>query len=780
MISVSNGFMMYSFAPAPTASWMCLMSFSVVQKTTTGTAPPLIRRRARRNSMPFITGIFQSSSMASGICRKQAAMASWPSAASSMANSSSSRIRRATLRTTRESSTMRQDFMTSLSAIQVIGHGGSGRFRAGRDIKQARDVEHHQQRAFEPVDAGRDFTPARIEGRRIALEIRRREAEDLADGIDHQAVELPAMIDDHAHARLAGDLFRRALGQAETGADVDRGDDPAAQVERAGNLARRPACRGADRRWNYRGSCGTSMLAERLGKRGEQRIAVEFGDVVAEADLATAVEILRRGMRRQGDERRVLPAGRAAHRFGELEAVHPRHLDIAHDDVEILARLAQAEGTIRRLDGGDLVAGDRQERRQQVAEERRIVDDQDALGVLLGVELAMRAEPIVEGEREEIAGIDDVRRLSGDDRTPDIAAPLDRELLLDDVENLVDDEAHRVLAIGEDEDGLAARLADGAAGIDGDERHQLAAVLHDRLLVRVLDTLELDLLEPGDEGQRHCLRPFAAGAEQQEAGTLAAAAGTRHRLLANAALLDGDVAARRRDAVGIENHDDAAVAQDGIAGEHGDVAQDRRDRLDDDFLGVEDAIDDDAEAVGADLSDDDEGLAALFARRAELEQALQRDERQQPVAQAQHRRVVHLLDAVLRIRRGAHQLDDADLRDGEFLAGALDDERRDDGEGERDLDDEGRAFAFLALQLDGAADLLDIGAHHIHADAAAGDAGHLARRREPGLEDELLDLLVGHAGEIGVAREAARHCLLLDLVQRQAAPVIADLEHDVP
>src|SRR5260221_4063798 len=239
MISVSNGFMMYSFAQAPPASWMCLMSFSVVQKTTTGTAPPLIRRRARRNSMPFITGIFQSSSMASGICRKQAAMASWPSAASSMANSSSSRIRRATFRTTRESSTMRQDFMTSLSAIHVIGHGSSGRFRAGRDIKQARDIEHHQQRAVEPVDAGRDFTPARIEGRRIALEIRRREAEDLADGIDHQAVELAAMIDDHAHARLAGDLFLRALGQAETGADVDRGDDPAAQVKRAGDLGRR-------------------------------------------------------------------------------------------------------------------------------------------------------------------------------------------------------------------------------------------------------------------------------------------------------------------------------------------------------------------------------------------------------------------------------------------------------------------------------------------------------------------------------------------------------------
>ncbi len=123
--------------------------------------------------------------------------------------------------------------------------------------------------------------------------------------------------------------------------------------------------------------------------------------------------------------------------------------------------------------------------------------------------------------------------------------------------------------------------------------------------------------------------------------------GARHRLLTDRTLLDGDVAARRGDSVRVEDHDDAAVAENGVAGEHRDIAQDRRHRLDDDFLGIEDTIDDDAEAVGTDLGDDDEGLGAVLAWRSQLEQGLQRDERQQPVAQAQHRCVVYLLDAIL-------------------------------------------------------------------------------------------------------------------------------------
>ncbi len=49
-ISLSNGFMMYSFAPALSARAMCATSFSVVQNTTLGTSPPGRRRIALRKS----------------------------------------------------------------------------------------------------------------------------------------------------------------------------------------------------------------------------------------------------------------------------------------------------------------------------------------------------------------------------------------------------------------------------------------------------------------------------------------------------------------------------------------------------------------------------------------------------------------------------------------------------------------------------------------------------------------------------------------------------------
>ncbi len=100
-------------------------------------------------------------------------------------------------------------------------------------------------------------------------------------------------------------------------------------------------------------------------------------------------------------------------------------------------------------------------------------------------------------------------------------------------------------------------------------------------------------------------------------------------------------------------------------------------------------------------------------------------ERQQFVAQPQHRRVLDPLDAVLAGAAGAHEFEHRELRDGEALARGLDDQRRNDGERQRNLDGEGRAAAGNGLQIDGAADLLDIAAHDVHADAAAGNACHL-------------------------------------------------------
>ena len=78
----------------------------------------------------------------------------------------------------------------------------------------------------------------------------------------------------------------------------------------------------------------------------------------------------------------------------------------------------------------------------------------------------------------------------------------------------------------------------------------------------------------------------------------------------------------------------------------------------------------DAEGLAADLSDHDEAVLDLAVGPfVELEQDLEVHQREQLVAQAQHRRFLDVLDAMLRIAAHPHQLDDGELRNGEAVAG---------------------------------------------------------------------------------------------------------------
>ena len=83
---------------------------TLVAVDTRGASLPGSRRSRRRNSGPSITGICQSSSTAWGMWVRHQASASAPSPASATSKPRSSRIRRATLRMTRLSSTTRQVF----------------------------------------------------------------------------------------------------------------------------------------------------------------------------------------------------------------------------------------------------------------------------------------------------------------------------------------------------------------------------------------------------------------------------------------------------------------------------------------------------------------------------------------------------------------------------------------------------------------------------------------------------------------------------------------------
>ena len=163
----------------------------------------------------------------------------------------------------------------------------------------------------------------------------------------------------------------------------------------------------------------------------------------------------------------------------------------------------------------------------------------------------------------------------------------------------------------------------------------------------------------------------------------------------------------------------------------------------------------------------------------EAEHLAQRDKRENLVAQPQHGNAFEALDAMVAIRRRMDQLDDIDLRNGEPVGQALDDQGGNDRQGERDLDDEFGSLAGHAAQFDGAADLFDVGSDDVEADAAAGNVGDRFRGREARAEDVLLNLLLGHRGELGLGREAVRENLLANAVGGNAAAIIADLDHDV-
>src|SRR5262249_54938144 len=137
------------------------------------------------------------------------------------------------------------------------------------------------------------------------------------------------------------------------------------------------------------------------------------------------------------------------------------------------------------------------------------------------------------------------------------------------------------------------------------------------------------------------------------------------------------------------------------------------------------------------------------------------------------------LDSMLRIAARAHKLDDGELRNGEAVAGNLDDQRRHDGEREWNLDGEGRSTVPYRFDIDEASDLIDVGAHHIHADAAAGDIGDLVRGRESRREDELLDLALGEVLGLRFRYQAVGNGFGLDPLDVEAASIVGNLDDDV-
>ena len=299
--------------------------------------------------------------------------------------------------------------------------------------------------------------------------------------------------------------------------------------------------------------------------------------------------------------------------------------------------------------------------------------------------------------------------------------------------------------------------------------------------VRELDLVGGDLFQSCHQPEWHRLRLGGTGAEHQQRSQLLGSAG------AQGGVLLGDLVARRargaerfRDAVGVDDHDDGAVTKDGVAGEHLDVAQLGRHRLDDDFFSVEHAVDHDAEGLIADLGYDDEAVLRIGGSAVvNFEQLLEVHQRQQLVPQTQYRGVLDAFDTMLGVGARADQLDHRQLRDRKAVAGGFHYQRRDDRKRKRDLDSDGRTLPGHRLDLDGAADLLDIGADHVHANTAAGDACDSRGGGEARREDELVDLRFAHLLQLGLADETVGECLGLDPLGVEPATVVGNADDDV-
>src|ERR1700754_2071476 len=140
-------------------------------------------------------GMFQSSRIASGSFWRQAVSACSPSSASMIWKSRPSRMRRATLRMTLESSTTRQVLISASNSSRYEGTFAfpfllfvSSRLRVRRHFEHAVDVEDDHELSVEAVDAAGELGHAGIEIDGVFLAAVVGELEHFADLVDQEPI----------------------------------------------------------------------------------------------------------------------------------------------------------------------------------------------------------------------------------------------------------------------------------------------------------------------------------------------------------------------------------------------------------------------------------------------------------------------------------------------------------------------------------------------------------------------------------------------------------------
>ena len=212
------------------------------------------------------------------------------------------------------------------------------------------------------------------------------------------------------------------------------------------------------------------------------------------------------------------------------------------------------------------------------------------------------------------------------------------------------------------------------------------------------------------------------------------------------------------------------------------VLQHRGERLDDDLFRIGQPIHHQAKAAAVGIQHGNEvvALGSHLVLDAGHQQAVKKNQRQQLAAQPIERRILNPLDG----RRGLlgrnmHQLRQRALRQRKALVEAAHNQRGNDGQRERNPQPQRGSLAHVRVDLHLAADLLDVGAHHVHAHAAAADVGHGRGGRKAGQENQLQQFPLALMRGAFRGNQPALDGLLADLFNGDAGPVVGDLDDDV-
>ena len=167
-------------------------------------------------------------------------------------------------------------------------------------------------------------------------------------------------------------------------------------------------------------------------------------------------------------------------------------------------------------------------------------------------------------------------------------------------------------------------------------------------------------------------------------------------------------------------------------------------------------------------------MIGLVADGADAQQVAQPDQRRDLAAQPQHVAVAR--QGFDRLGVELHRLHDARKREDEALGSGPHDHAVQHRQGERKAEREAAAPPGRGFDRDASAQGLDVPAHHVHADAAAGHVRHRGGGGQAGVEDQVVGLL---GRRLGVRLEdAARLGLLDEALAVDAAPVVGDADED--